>query len=71
MEQKQSFNLSADFLGGFSSVFMNLVFVVIAVYVIVLILDFLRDKFINNKTSTENNDIVNLLIILRDCLNLR
>ena len=47
MDQKQSFNLSADFLGGFSSIFMKLVFVIISVYIIILILNFLRDKFIS------------------------
>ncbi len=64
MDQKQSFNLNADFLGGFTSIFMKLVFVIIAVYLIVLILNFLRDKFINNVTDTKKDNISDLLIIL-------
>jgi len=64
MDQKQSFNLNADFLGGFTSIFMKLVFVIIAVYLIVLILNFLRDKFINKVTDTRKDNISELLIIL-------
>jgi len=64
MDQKQSFNLNADFLGGFSAIFMKLIFVIIAVYLIVLILNFLRDKFINKATETKKDNISDLLIIL-------
>ena len=64
MDQKQSFNLNADFLAGFTSIFIKLVFVIIAVYIIVLILNFLRDKFINNGTSNKTDNISDLLIIL-------
>jgi hypothetical protein len=64
MDQKQSFNLNADFLGGFTSIFMKLVFVIIAVYIIVLVLNFLRDKFINKVTDTKSDNISDLLIIL-------
>ena len=64
MDPKQSFNLSADFFGGFTSIFMKLVFVIIAVYIIILILNFLRDKFINKTTNTKSDDIFDLLTIL-------
>lgn len=64
MDQNQSFSLNSDFLGGYTSVFMKLVFVVIAVYVIILILNLLRDKFINNATDTRKDSISDLLIIL-------
>nr|WP_319571452.1 hypothetical protein [uncultured Draconibacterium sp.] len=64
MDQKQSFNLNADFLGGFTSVFIKLVFVIIAVYLLLLILNFLRDKFINNEATKKKEDISDLLIIL-------
>lgn len=64
MDQKQSFNLNADFLGGYSSIFMKLVFVIIAVYLIVMIMNFFRDKFINKQTDTKKDDISDLLTIL-------
>lgn len=64
MDQKQSFNLNADFLGGFTSVFMKLVFAIIAVYLIVMILNFLRDKFIRKDPDSKKDDILSLLTIL-------
>ena len=64
MDQKQSFNLNADFLGGFTAVFMKLVFVIIVVYLLLMILNFLRDKFINNEATKQKEDISDLLIIL-------
>jgi len=64
MDQNQSFNLNADFLGGFTSTFMKLVFIIITVYLIVLILNFLRDKFISKVTDSKKDNISDLLIIL-------
>lgn len=64
MDQKQSFSLNADFLGGFTSIFMKLVFAIIAVYIILLILNFLRDKFINKVTDSKSAHISSLLTIL-------
>jgi len=64
MDQKQSFSLNSDLLGGYTSIFMKLVFLIIAVYVIVLILNFLRDKFINDAKETRKDNISGLLIIL-------
>ncbi|WP_159517758.1 hypothetical protein [Sunxiuqinia indica] len=64
MDKKQSFNLNADFLGGFTSIFMKLVFIIIAVYLLILILNFLRDKFINQEATKKKDDISDLLIIL-------
>jgi hypothetical protein len=64
MDQKQSFNLTADFLNGYSSYFIKLVFVIIAVYLIIMILNFLRDKFINTPTDNKRDDILELLTIL-------
>jgi len=64
MDQKQSFNLNADFLGGFSSIFMKLVFIIIAVYLLVMVINFLRDKFINAEPNQKKDDIADLLVIL-------
>ena len=64
MDKKQSFNLNADFLGGFTSIFMKLVFIIIAVYLLIIIINFLRDKFINKEPNKKKDDISELLIIL-------
>lgn len=64
MDPKQSFNLNADFLGDFTSIFMKLVFVIIVVYLLVMTLNFLRDKFINKEVTKKKDDISDLLIIL-------
>jgi len=65
MDQKtQSFNLNADFFGGFTSIFMKLVFAIIMVYIIIMILNFLRDKFIIKEPNTNKDDIIDLLTIL-------
>lgn len=64
MDQKQSFNLNADFLGGFSAIFMKLVFIIIAVYLLVMVLNFLRDKFLNTEPNKKKDDIADLLVIL-------
>ncbi len=64
MDQQQSFNLTADFLNGFSSIFMKLVLIIIIVYLIIMILNFLRDKFINKQIDTKKDDILELMTIL-------
>ena len=64
MEQKQSFNMTSDFLAGFTTLFIKLVFLIIFVYLIVLLMNFLRDKFINQVTNTKKDDITDLLTIL-------
>lgn len=64
MDQQQSFNLNADFLGGYSAVFMKLVFVIIAVYLLVTVVNFLRDKFIHSEPSQKKEDMADLLVIL-------
>lgn len=64
MNQIQPFNFSADFQSSFPSIFLKLIFAIIAVYCLVLIMNFLRDKFINKATDTRKDDISGLLIIL-------
>lgn len=64
MDQNHSFNVNADFLSGYTSTFMKLVFIIIAVHLIVLILNFLRDKFINKVTDSKKDNISDILIIL-------
>lgn len=64
MDQKQSFNLNADFFGGFTAIFVKLVFAIIVVYLLVMVMNFLRDKFINKEASRQKDDILDLLVIL-------
>lgn len=64
MEQRQSFNMTADFLSGFTALFVKLIFLIILVYLIVLIINFLRDKFINKVNDPKKDDITDLLTIL-------
>ncbi len=64
MEQQQFFNLTPDFSPGFIVLFVKLVFFIILVYLSVLVMNFLRDKFINKVTDTKKGDIFDLLIIL-------
>jgi cbb3-type cytochrome oxidase subunit 3 len=64
MDQQQTFNVTNDFLSGFTTIFIKLVFLIILVYLIVLLMNFLRDKFINRVTDTKKEDIADLLIIL-------
>lgn len=66
MDQQQSFNLNADFFGGFSSIFMSLVYAIILVYIIIMILNFLRDKFINKEAGTRRDEVIDLLTILNN-----
>ena len=64
METKQSFNINADFLGGYSSLFSKLVLIIIAAYLIILLFNLLRDKFINKDPGTKRDNITDLLSIL-------
>ncbi|MBS2098411.1 hypothetical protein [Carboxylicivirga linearis] len=64
MNTNQSFNLSADIFGSLPAIFMKLVFVIITVYVIMMILNFLRDKFIHKESTKKEDHIDNLLILL-------
>lgn len=64
MNQNQSFNLNPDFLSDFTTLFVKFIFLIILVYLVVLIINFLRDKFINKLTDTGKADITDLLTIL-------
>jgi hypothetical protein len=64
MNQNQSFNLNADFLYGFSGIFLKVVFLVFLVYIIIMAINFLRDKFISTPTDPKKEDIIELLTVL-------
>jgi hypothetical protein len=64
MDQRQSFNLTTDFFSGFTAAFIKLVFLLILVYLLILLLNFVRDKFINKEMVTKKEDMSDLLAIL-------
>ena len=61
---KQSFNLNADFLGGYTQVFIKIVIAIILVYGFIILVNFFRDKFINTDSKSKNPEIIDLLTIL-------
>jgi len=62
--QHQSFNMESSIFSDFSMLFIKLVMAIIAVYVIILILNFLRDKFISKVTDPKKEGISDLLALL-------
>ncbi|TKG94035.1 hypothetical protein EYV94_14870 [Puteibacter caeruleilacunae] len=61
---KQSFNLNADFLGGFPAIFIKIMMAIILVFLIIILFNFLRDKFINKQSTVVKHCITDLLAIL-------
>jgi len=61
---KQSSNLNADFLGGYTGVFIKIVIAIILVYGFIILVNFFRDKFINTDSKSKNPEIIDLLTIL-------
>ena len=62
--ENQTFNLSPEFLGGYTEVFVRIVMTIILFYGFILILNFFRDKFIKKETLSQKPHIVDLLSIL-------
>ena len=62
--EKQSFNVNADFLGGYPQVFIKLIVLIVLVYALILILNFFRDKFIHKPENPKKDNITDLVIIL-------
>jgi hypothetical protein len=60
MNPKQTFN----FFGDYSVVFIKLVFAFLAIYALYLILNLLRDKFINDSSVHKRDNVSDLLNIL-------
>lgn len=63
MDQK-SFNLNTEFLGGYSRVFIKIIIAIIIIYAFIILINFLRDKFLNNEINSKNPQITDLLSIL-------
>jgi len=61
---KQSFSLNADFLGGYTGIFIKIVIAIILMYGFILLLNFFRDKFLNKGETGSNPQIIDLLSIL-------
>jgi hypothetical protein len=63
--EKQSFDLSENFFGGHTALFIKIFFAVIIVYFLILVLNFFRNKFIKTEgIEKTNNDMIDLLSIL-------
>lgn len=67
--ENQTFNLSPEFLGGYTEVFVKIVITIIVFYgffliLNILILNFFRDKFIKKEALSLKPHIVDLLSIL-------
>ena len=64
MKENQSFNLNTNFMNNFSYLFVKLVFIIIISFLIIMVINFLRDKFINQEKATTKNSIIDLIFIL-------
>jgi len=64
MNPSQTFNLSSVFPVQYSTVFLKIIALLIIVYIVILIINFLRDKFINPEPSSRQEDLAGLLILL-------
>ena len=62
--ESQSFNLSSDFLGGYTEVFIRIVMAIVLLYGFILIVNFFRDKFVKKESLSQEPHIVDLLSIL-------
>lgn len=61
---QQSFNLNAAGFGRHTEFFIKIVMAIIFVYVFILLLNFLRDRYINKDTTSKPPQIIDLLSIL-------
>lgn len=66
--EKQSFNLNTSLFGGYPGLFVKLVTAIILIYGLVLIINILRDKFINKKEDYKQADYLDLFTILNRLL---
>ncbi|MCH4551448.1 hypothetical protein [Aestuariibaculum lutulentum] len=64
MKTTETFNLSSNILNNYSLLFVKLVITVILIYTIILIINFLKDKFINKVDNSQKVEINVLLILL-------
>ena len=61
---KKSFNLNADFLGGYSGIFIKIIILIMIIYSFIIIINFLRDKFLDLEKISNAPKIVDLLSVL-------
>jgi len=64
MNPNQTFNLSSVFPVQHSALFLRIITLLIIVYVVILVINFFRDKFINSEPDNRHADISGLLILL-------
>lgn len=61
---KQSFNINTEFLGGHTGIFVKVFVAIILMYGFIILVNLLRDKFVNTDSKTKNPEIIDLLTIL-------
>lgn len=64
MDQTQSFQVTNDFFSGLIPTFTKFVFLIILVYLLISLLNFIKDKFINKEAETAKENIGDLVILL-------
>lgn len=68
MKTSEAFNLNSNILNTYAILFVKLVIAVILIYTIILIINFLKDKFINKVDNAPKVEINLLLILLNKLL---
>jgi len=66
--EKQSVNFDTSLFEGYTGLFVKLVIAIIIIYGLVLIINILRDKFINKKEDYKQADYLDLFTILNRLL---
>lgn len=64
MNQDKTLNLNSDFLNDFTGLFVKLVVVILILFTVILILNFLSEKFLGREIIKSLNPLQNLLFIL-------
>jgi hypothetical protein len=60
----QTLNLNTDFMNGYTTIFIKLIIAIIIIYGLVMVVNFMRDRYINEKSKTTNSDYLELLLLL-------
>ncbi|MFI2741498.1 hypothetical protein ACG2LH_02050 [Zhouia sp. PK063] len=64
MKQNPLFNLSTSTFNNYEVLFGKFILAILIVYVLILVLSFLRDKFINTEATPKSTEVTDLLLIL-------
>ncbi|WP_298487556.1 hypothetical protein [uncultured Maribacter sp.] len=62
--ENQNFNLNQDFMNGYTTIFLKIVLAIVVIYALVLVISFLRDKYISKEFKSSRVDYIELLLLL-------